>query len=154
MEVMSENNDLISGRSNEIDNIPIFTEEFLEHNKKREAELRHLKKMTTDCEENNAMLQKHVEDINTTISQLESEINQKKLSNAQLLSHLNEIKKLILNEFKTVPIPGTNECPNEETIESYIQKLQINFKPNSNAKEMEVIKQKIANVLAKYNELA
>lgn len=35
----NDNNDLIN-RSNEVDNIPIFTEQFLEHNKQRETELR------------------------------------------------------------------------------------------------------------------
>lgn len=55
---------------NKIGDIPIFTEQFIEHNKKREAELRTLKKMTTDCEENNAMLEKHINDINSEIEQL------------------------------------------------------------------------------------
>ncbi|KAK7025523.1 High mobility group protein 20A, partial [Halocaridina rubra] len=41
--------------------IPIFTEEFLNHNKVREAELRQLRKSNTDYEEQNAILQKHIE---------------------------------------------------------------------------------------------
>ncbi|KAJ8306710.1 hypothetical protein KUTeg_015751 [Tegillarca granosa] len=37
-------------------NIPIFTEEFLDHNKTRETELRQMRKQTTELEEQNAIL--------------------------------------------------------------------------------------------------
>lgn len=153
MDVLTENNnDLV--RSNEVDNIPIFTEQFLDHNKHRETELRNLKKMTTDCEENNAMLQKQIEDINTTIGQLDTEIKQKKKNNAELYHHLTTLKRLLFEEFRTIQIPGTNELPTQETIEIYVQKLQTAYKPNSNSKEMDTIKQKISNVLAKCNEVS
>lgn len=39
--------------------IPIFTEEFLDHNKTRDAELRQLRKINTDYEQQNAILSKH-----------------------------------------------------------------------------------------------
>ena len=43
--------------------IPIFTEEFLSHNKVREGELRQLRKSNTDYEEQNAILQKQIENM-------------------------------------------------------------------------------------------
>lgn len=140
-------------RLNEVDNIPIFTEQFLEHNKQRETELRSLKKMTTDCEENNAVLQKHIEDINITIGQLEKDIEDKKQTNAILLNQFNSFKANLYEEFHNFPLPGTNECPSEETIDHYMQKLQAIYKPNSNSRDMEIIKQKISNVLNKSKDL-
>ena len=46
--------------SNSFD-IPIFTEEFLDHNKARELELKQLRKQTGEFEEQNAVLGKHIE---------------------------------------------------------------------------------------------
>lgn len=56
--------------------IPIFTEEFLDHNKTRDAELRQLRKVNTDYEQQNAILQKHIENMKGAITKLESEITQ------------------------------------------------------------------------------
>uniref|UniRef100_A0A1Y1N7V9 HMG box domain-containing protein n=1 Tax=Photinus pyralis TaxID=7054 RepID=A0A1Y1N7V9_PHOPY len=68
--------------SNEIDmgnfDIPIFTEEFLDHNKTRDAELRQLKKSNTDYEQQNSRLQKHIEDVKGAIEKLEVEILQQR----------------------------------------------------------------------------
>lgn len=43
--------------------IPIFTEEFLDHNKMREQELRQLRKLNTEYEEQNAILSKHIDNL-------------------------------------------------------------------------------------------
>ena len=51
--------------------IPIFTEEFLDHNKAREAELRQLRKQNTEYEEQNAILSKHIENMKAAIDKLE-----------------------------------------------------------------------------------
>lgn len=56
--------------------IPIFTEEFLDHNKTRDAELRQLRKINTDYEQQNATLTKHIENMKTAITKLETEISQ------------------------------------------------------------------------------
>ena len=134
---------------NEVDNIQIFTNEFLEHNKSREQELRNLKKMTTDAEESNAMLEKHINNINLTIEQLGNEIKQKKASNAVLYKHLGEIRNVLLNEFCDSPNtstwcwPGTNESPkSKDEIDNYLHELQSKYKLNSNSKEMEIVKRR------------
>ena len=51
--------------------IPIFTEEFLDHNKARETELRQLRKQNTEYEEQNAILSKHIENMKSAIDKLE-----------------------------------------------------------------------------------
>ncbi|MCV4796669.1 hypothetical protein OFB84_32590, partial [Escherichia coli] len=45
--------------------VPIFTEEFLDQNKAREAELRRLRKMNVAFEEQNAVLQRHTQSMNS-----------------------------------------------------------------------------------------
>ncbi|KAF4522192.1 hypothetical protein B566_EDAN007341 [Ephemera danica] len=71
--------------------IPIFTEEFLDHNKARESELRMLRKSNTDYEQQNAILQTHLENMQAAVDKLEVEVLQQRTNNAALRSHLEQI---------------------------------------------------------------
>lgn len=53
--------------------VPVFTEEFLEQNKIQDSELRQLRKLNNDFEENNSLLLKHLENLNLAIHQLQNE---------------------------------------------------------------------------------
>ncbi|XP_069621758.1 high mobility group protein 20A isoform X2 [Ranitomeya imitator] len=104
--------------------IPIFTEEFLNHSKAREAELRQLRKSNMEFEERNAALQKHVESMRSAVQRLEAELNQEQGRNTLLLQHLQNVRQTLAHCLHTVPIPGTNETPTLETIDSYMSRLQ------------------------------
>ncbi|XP_010633409.1 SWI/SNF-related matrix-associated actin-dependent regulator of chromatin subfamily E member 1-related [Fukomys damarensis] len=54
--------------------VPIFTEEFLDQNKAREAELRRLRKMNVAFEEQNAVLQRHTQSMSSARERLEQEL--------------------------------------------------------------------------------
>ncbi|CAH0550979.1 unnamed protein product [Brassicogethes aeneus] len=79
--------------------IPIFTEEFLDHNKTRESELRQLRKINTDYEQQNAILQKHIENMRGAITKLETEINQQTKNNSALQQHLEHLQNTLTNGF-------------------------------------------------------
>ncbi|XP_009960319.1 PREDICTED: SWI/SNF-related matrix-associated actin-dependent regulator of chromatin subfamily E member 1-related, partial [Leptosomus discolor] len=81
--------------------VPIFTEEFLDQNKAREAELRRLRKMNTEFEEQNAILQKHTESMNCAKEKLEQELAQ-----------------------------GTGETPTLSTLDFYMAKLHSAIESN------------------------
>ncbi|XP_044135785.1 high mobility group protein 20A isoform X1 [Bufo gargarizans] len=104
--------------------IPIFTEEFLNHSKAREAELRQLRKSNMEFEERNAALQKHVESMRSAVQRLEAEFNQEQGRNTLLQQHLQNVRQTLTHYLRTVPIPGTNETPTQETIDSYMSRLQ------------------------------
>ncbi|KAM4677499.1 high mobility group protein 20A isoform 2-T2 [Discoglossus pictus] len=104
--------------------IPIFTEEFLNHSKAREAELRQLRKSNMEFEERNAALQKHVESMRSAVQRLEAELNQEQGRNALLQQHLQSVRQTLTHCLRTVPIPGTSETPTLETIDSYMSRLQ------------------------------
>lgn len=87
--------------------IPIFTEEFLDHNKTREAELRQLRKSNTDYEQQNAILQKHIENMKTAIEKLENETLQQRNNNVALQKHLDHLRTTLTNGFASVRLPGT-----------------------------------------------
>ncbi|CAI9735779.1 Hypothetical predicted protein [Octopus vulgaris] len=103
--------------------IPIFTEEFLDHNKTREQELRQLRKQTTELEEQNAILSKHIENMKHAIEKLELEAVQQRNHNMALQCHLNTLRTILTTNFANVRLPGTNEVPTLETIDSYMAKL-------------------------------
>ena len=92
--------------SNSFD-IPIFTEEFLDHNKARELELKQLRKQTGEFEEQNAVLGKHIESMKSAITKLEVETVQQRQSNAALQHQLDQLRQLVVTHFKVVSIIST-----------------------------------------------
>lgn len=103
--------------------IPIFTEEFLNHSKAREAELRQLRKSNMEFEERNAALQKHVESMRTAVEKLEVDVIQERSRNAVLQQHLETLRQVLTSSFASMPLPGSGETPTVDTIDSYMNRL-------------------------------
>ncbi|XP_015265867.1 PREDICTED: high mobility group protein 20A isoform X3 [Gekko japonicus] len=103
--------------------IPIFTEEFLNHSKAREAELRQLRKSNMEFEERNAALQKHVESMRTAVEKLEVDVIQERGRNTVLQQHLETLRQALTSSFAGVPLPGSGETPTMDNIDSYMNRL-------------------------------
>uniref|UniRef100_A0A1W7RGS8 High mobility group protein 20A n=1 Tax=Agkistrodon contortrix contortrix TaxID=8713 RepID=A0A1W7RGS8_AGKCO len=103
--------------------IPIFTEEFLNHSKAREAELRQLRKSNMEFEERNAALQKHVESMRTAVEKLEVDVIHERSRNTVLQQHLETLRQALAGSFAGVPLPGSGETPTLDTIDSYMNRL-------------------------------
>ncbi|KAM9385281.1 SWI/SNF-related matrix-associated actin-dependent regulator of chromatin subfamily E member 1-related isoform 2-T2 [Pholidichthys leucotaenia] len=103
--------------------IPIFTEEFLDQNKAREAELRRLRKANIEFEEQNAVLQRHIKDMNTAKERLEAELGQDEKRTQALQQHLMAIKHTLVNSLSSVPLPGTGETASLGNLDSYLTRL-------------------------------
>lgn len=103
--------------------IPIFTEEFLNHSKAREAELRQLRKSNMEFEERNAALQKHVESMRTAVEKLEVDVIQERSRNTVLQQHLETLRQVLTSSFASMPLPGSGETPTVDTIDSYMNRL-------------------------------
>ena len=126
--------------------IPIFTEQFLEHNKGRESELRKLRKITTEYEEQNAILAKHIENMKAAEIKLRAEMIQMREKNQDVIDHLEKLKVQFVHQFSNIPIPGTNEYPTLATVESYITRLHDKILEQQKVKgnkENELIQQKL-----------
>ncbi|XP_053212560.1 high mobility group protein 20A-like [Panonychus citri] len=130
--------------------IPIFTEEFLHHNKLREAELRQLRKISTEYEEQNAILSKHLENLKAAVDKLELESVQRNATNRNLEEHLRKITSLVLSQFANIPIPGTTETVNPDNVEQYLQKLvdKVTREKCLNTKECDIIAEKVSKIIA------
>lgn len=86
--------------------IPIFTEEFLDHNKLRETELRQLRKSNTDYEQQNSILEKLIENTKNAITKLEEETVQQRCHNQALQQHLDQMRLTLTDAFKEISLPG------------------------------------------------
>nr|XP_021137296.1 SWI/SNF-related matrix-associated actin-dependent regulator of chromatin subfamily E member 1-related [Columba livia] len=110
--------------------VPIFTEEFLDQNKAREAELRRLRKMNTEFEEQNAILQKHTESMNCAKEKLEQELAQEERQTLALQQQLQSVRQALTASFASLPIPGTGETPTLSTLDFYMAKLHSAIESN------------------------
>lgn len=93
--------------------IPIFTEEFLEHNKCVDSELRTLRKSNTDYEQQNSILEKHVDNMKNGIEKLVNESNEIQANNEALSNYLTKLKGKLATALGSLSIPGIdtkNNC--------------------------------------------
>ncbi|XP_078279989.1 SWI/SNF-related matrix-associated actin-dependent regulator of chromatin subfamily E member 1-related [Rhinoraja longicauda] len=102
---------------------PIFTEEFLDQTKARESELRKLRKSNVEFEEQNIILQKHIESMNNAKDKLEQELALEERQTLTLQHQLQAVRQALTVSFASVPIPGTGETPTEGTLDVYMTKL-------------------------------
>jgi len=121
-EIAAIHNDAEQEKEDSFD-IPIFTEEFLDHNKARETELRHLRKINTQYEEQTAVLHQHVENLKSAVNRLEVETDQQRNNNMALQQHLESLRRSLLQAFRNIPLPDTKELPTLMSINSYMTRL-------------------------------
>ena len=123
----AEQTDAAAGGSDSIAtfDIPIFTEDFIAHNKSREAELRRLRKENTELEENNAILGKHVDNMRAAVTRLEVEAAQQRNTNLALQEHLDTLRVTLASHFAGVALPGGGggEALTPDTVDAYMAKL-------------------------------
>ncbi|XP_028168502.1 high mobility group protein 20A-like, partial [Ostrinia furnacalis] len=113
--------------------IPIFTDQFLQHNKLRETELRQLRKANSDYEQQNAILQRHAEEVSGATSRLRAETAAAAERTAALLAHKRALVAALVQALETLAIPGGPPGATEANIEEYMEKLQslaVDNKPN------------------------
>ena len=129
--------------------IPIFTEEFIAHNKSREGELRQLRKQNTELEENNAILSKHIDNMKTAIGKLEVESVQQRNTNLVLQQHLDNLRSTLVTHFSGIALPGSDSAVTADSIDTYMAKLHslIIDAPQ----EHEALIAKIRDIVARLN---
>ncbi|CAH0585648.1 unnamed protein product [Chrysodeixis includens] len=104
--------------------IPIFTDQFLQHNKLRESELRQLRKANSDYEQQNAILQRHAEEVSGATSKLRAETAAAAERTAALLTHRRALVAALVQALQAVAIPGGPNGATEQNIDEYMEKLQ------------------------------
>lgn len=114
-----------------IGDIPIFTDKFLEHNRQVETELKRVRKMNTDYEQQNAVLEKHVENVQAGISKTNAQIKDLKEENEKLESYLNTLRQKLAMQLRNLSIPSQPNGASIENIDKYMADLHEMAKDNS-----------------------
>lgn len=111
--------------------IPIFTDKFLDHNRQLETELKKIRKLNTDYEQQNAVLEKHVENVRAGISKTNTEITEIRTENERLSSYLEILRKKLATQLRNLSIPSEPNGANIDNIDKYINDLYQMAKDNS-----------------------
>uniref|UniRef100_Q9P0W2-3 Isoform 3 of SWI/SNF-related matrix-associated actin-dependent regulator of chromatin subfamily E member 1-related n=1 Tax=Homo sapiens TaxID=9606 RepID=Q9P0W2-3 len=132
--------------------VPIFTEEFLDQNKAREAELRRLRKMNVAFEEQNAVLQRHTQSMSSARERLEQELALEERRTLALQQQLQAVRQALTASFASLPVPGTGETPTLGTLDFYMARLHgaIERDPAQHEKLIVRIKEILAQVASEH----
>lgn len=112
----------------------------------RENELRKLRKVNTEFEEQNAILSKHIENMKKGIDKLEGERKEQQSEINALQRHLAKLRQVISRSFIDIQIPGETDPITLESVDSFVAKLQQYIQENS--KENLELTSKIKDIIA------
>jgi len=112
----------------------------------RENELRKLRKVNTEFEEQNAILSKHIENMKKGIDKLEGERKEQQGEINALQRHLAKLRQVISRSFIDIQIPGETAPITLESVDSFVAKLQQYIQENS--KENLELTSKIKDIIA------
>lgn len=111
--------------------IPIFTEEFLQHNRVIDSELKKMRKINTDYEQQNSVLEKHVENMRNGIAKSKNEIDDLQEENRLLETYLAKLREKLSAAFTGHAIPTELTGATMENVEKYMEDLHEMVKANS-----------------------
>ncbi|XP_063708616.1 high mobility group protein 20A [Culicoides brevitarsis] len=121
--------------------IQIFTEEFLEHNKEVESELKIVRKKLTDLQQQNSNLERYVESMKGGVEKLQIEQNALNTKNSALEKYLKELRTLLSTALQGIPLPDKKLLPTMENIDAYMHELSnLNGSPATLTKAKEAIR--------------
>lgn len=103
--------------------IPIFTHEFLDHNRTYDLELKALRKSKTDLEQQNAILEKYVENMKCGVDKLISENDELQQKNHHLQLYLDKLKRKLAQALSALPLPSAPNGATVDNIDIYMQEL-------------------------------
>ncbi len=135
---------------------PVFTDEFLEFNKGREAELRQLRKQVAEMEEQNSVLQKHVDNMQSAIAKLEAETAQQQENSAALTAHLDSLRRLVVRELSGVRLPGwPAESVSMDNVDEFMRMVRNKLDGEERSAEDRQLLDRVKEVVGKisYDEL-
>ena len=112
-----------------------------------ENELRKLRKVTTEFEEQNAILSKHIENMKKGIEKLESEADEQQKENTALLAHLGKLRQLLVQNFNDIEVPGDEDKVSVDNVDKFVEKLH-NFL-QQNPKEHAALMAKVKSIICR-----
>lgn len=90
-----------------------------------ESQLRKLRQSSSNMEEENALLSRHVENMKAAVVKVQDEVKRQQARHTMLQDHLSSLREVLATTFKDVPLPDSNETPTPDTVDAYMNKLQL-----------------------------
>ncbi|XP_017000686.2 high mobility group protein 20A [Drosophila takahashii] len=104
--------------------IPIYTNEFIEHNRSTENELRTLRKAKTDLEQQNAVLEQHVDNTKAGYAKVMGEVTELMEENRRLESYVRGLRQKLVAALGGILLPPLEPSgPSVGNIDKYIRHL-------------------------------
>ncbi|KAH8353946.1 hypothetical protein KR067_005464 [Drosophila pandora] len=115
--------------------IPIYTNEFIEHNRSTENELRTLRKAKTDLEQQNAVLEQHVDNTKAGYAKVMAEVAELKEENVRLESYLSALRQKLVTSLVGISLPSFESSgPSVDNVDKYVRHLSsLAGQPNNAA---------------------
>ena len=107
--------------------IPIFTDAFLEHNKVRETELRKLRRLTTEYEEQNAILSKHIDKMRAAEAKLRTEMQEMTERMSAGEEALLRLKQQLVTCLANCSVPRLHAMPASTCLEEFVDQVQASL---------------------------
>lgn len=116
--------------------IPIFTEEFVEHSRARGNELRQLRKDVGELERQNEAAGKNANNMRNSLASAEAEARHLAAQNAEMLKNLNTARHTLLSCFKNAGNPNPTTSIEIDNLDEHVFKMNSLIKqhrqqPNS-----------------------
>ncbi|XP_017125988.1 SWI/SNF-related matrix-associated actin-dependent regulator of chromatin subfamily E member 1-related [Drosophila elegans] len=104
--------------------IPIYTNEFIEHNRSTENELRTLRKAKTDLEQQNAVLEQHVDNTKAGYAKVMGEVTELMEENRRLETYVRGLRQKLVAALGGISLPPLEPSgPSVGNIDKYIRHL-------------------------------
>lgn len=88
-----------------------------------ESELKKLRKMNTDIEQQNSVLEKYAESVQIGITKTTAEIDEFNEDNEKLTTYLNELRTKLANQLQNLSIPSEPNGATIDNIDKYMDDL-------------------------------
>ena len=90
-----------------------------------ETQLRKLRQSSASLEEENALLSRHVESMKVAVERVQNEVLRQEQKNMQTKAQLDTVREVLVDAFKDVILPDSNETPSLGNVDTYIAKLEV-----------------------------
>ena len=103
--------------------IPIFNPEFLAYSRSKESDLRRLRKINTDLEQQNSVLSKQIDSMKVATDKLKTEISQQDEEVVALQFYVDKLRQRLIASFSDVILAKLGEIVTENNIDNCIVRL-------------------------------
>lgn len=131
--------------------IPIFTDQFMEYSRKRESELRQLRKNNAVFEEQNALLNKQIDHMKNVMDRVKKDIIQQENENISVQNYLDQFRRVLVQRFnEKISFPNhlSPMSLNSENVEDRLTKL-AEYLTSAKGSDVAELKRKVRDVVMK-----